>query len=341
LTDFFGLDIGSYSIKLVKAAKKGKQFSLVNYGEVKTPVALNSESLTDQQALVEAVKKCCQEAGVKTRKVNASLKENQAYSQIIKFPTLSTNELGNAIRFEAEQFVPVPLEEVQLEYVILRQPPKGSLVEKMEILVVAAQKKAIKRLTDILDKAHLTPISLETEMLATIRLYGLDKDSSDLLISIGQESCDVALVHKGTLKFIHALSVSGSAFTRALANQLSMDFNQAEQYKITYGLDRNFLEGKVMSVLQPVVDSLVDELQKVLVFISQNYKEVTLKRLIMTGGSSNLRSLSLYLASKINLETMIADPFGMFVKDANFPKALLTNPSRFTTVVGLSLKDFY
>ncbi len=337
MSNFFGLDIGTYSIKILKASKKADEYKLEAYAQVKTPELVKNDD-NSERAMAEAIKKCFQEAKPKTKDANVCLEESQVYSQVVKFPVLSAKELDNAIRFEAEQFIPVPLDEVQLEYQVLRQPPKGSMVEKTEVLVIAAQKKAVEQRLRVLKLAGIHPVSLETEMLANVRLFNKEQENI-LFLSLGQESSNIALFDKGKLKFVHALSASGNALTRSLASQLSMSFEQAEQYKEAYGLDFNLLEGKVAQVLQAIIDALCLEIDKTIAYISKNYPAFVIKRLLLSGGTANLKGLSSYLAKKLNLEIDIADPFSSFNKEDVLPKEIMQAKCSFVTVVGLAIKD--
>lgn len=115
----FGLDIGSYSIKAVQVEKKGKAYKLVGLGEIRTPANILSQSEADKRAIARAIKKLIAEAKINTKEVILCLSESAVYSRVIELPYLSQTELASAINFEAEQYIPVPLNEVKLEYVVL------------------------------------------------------------------------------------------------------------------------------------------------------------------------------------------------------------------------------
>ncbi len=164
-----GLDIGSYSIKLAQVEKKGKEYQLIAYGETRTPANLDSEIETDQFSIAEVIKKLVLDCKTTTKTVVLSISEANVYSQAVELPYLSKNELASAINLEAEQYIPIPLEEIQLEYLTLRTPPKEAIESKMEVLLLGAKKRALERLVKIAEKAELIPTAAETETFALNR----------------------------------------------------------------------------------------------------------------------------------------------------------------------------
>ncbi|MCM8787810.1 MAG: pilus assembly protein PilM, partial [Candidatus Omnitrophica bacterium] len=210
MTAHFGLDIGSYSIKLVEGEKKGKEWRLVTFGEAKTPVDINSDAPKDKVALSETIKKLCQSCRVTTKNVVFSLSETEVFSQVIELPYFNDAELATAINFEAEQYIPVPLDEVQLEYLVLKRPPKGSS-EKMEVLLVGAKKRILEKKVEILEAAGLIPKAAETETLALIRCLEKSNKGVYFVVDLGFRSTDLMIVLDGVLKFVRTIPSGGEA----------------------------------------------------------------------------------------------------------------------------------
>ena len=129
------------------------------------------------------------------------------------------------------------------------------------------------------------------------------------------------------------------ALTRALVNELSLSDEQAEQYKRTYGLREELLEGKVAKALVPLIDEVVTQINKALVYVQQQGKYSQPEQVVMAGGGALLPGLTGYLVEKLNLEVVVADPFIGFVKDDDFSKLVTSeaNPD-LATVVGLAIK---
>lgn len=337
--DLFGLDISPSSIKLIQAQKTASGHLLKAFGETTININLNSELERDQMLAAAAIKKLVEDSRVITRNVVIALPESQVYSRVIELPPLQEDELAKAMRFEAEQYVPIPLDQVQIQHTILKSPPKGSESAKMEVLLVAAQQKAIETLEKIVIVAGLTPVSLETELLAILRAISPQMDSTAVLIDLGQNSTDLAIVIDGVLKQVYTIASGGAALTRAIAANLSLNVLQAEQYKRTYGLDKTQLEGKVAEAILDPLEIIVNQIKNSLSFIKQKYPETALRKTVITGGTALLPDLSVYLADKLGLEVLLGDPFYAFIRDKNFPEPLVRNAPRFATAVGLAIRE--
>lgn len=333
----FGLDIGLYSIKLVEARKKGSSYQLAAFGEARTLAPLDSKSEQDKIAVSETIKKLVADSKTTTKNVALSLSENDVFSQVIELPYLSSAELASAIKFEAEQYIPVPLEEVKIDYLVLKMPPKEAITEKMEVLLVGAKKQALDNITKLVEKAGLYPLIVETEVLSIIRGLASEVLSTVFILDFGFRSTNLIIVKDGILKFIRTLSTGGEAFTRAIAKSFNMDIGQAEQYKVSYGVDEALLEGKVSKAIEPALSAIVEEVKRSLEFFSQKEAGMSPKNLILSGSGANMPGLSSFLTTQLNLEVTVADPFFKFEKDEKL-KSIAGRPG-FTTAVGLAVRE--
>ena len=335
----FGLDISPSSIKLIQAEKTGQGYLLKAFGETVVALNLNSRIERDQMLAASAIKKLVVDSKVTTKDVVIAMPESQVYSRVIELPSLNEKELESAIKYEAEQYIPVPLDQVQIQHVILKVPPKGAESAKMEILLIAAQQQAIEHLEQVVVMAGLTPVALETELLAILRAVSPQIDKSGLLIDIGQNSTDLAVVLDGSLKQVYTIGSGGAALTRAVASTLSLQLPQAEQCKQTYGLDKTQLEGKVAAALFNPLEVVISQIKRSLSFVEQKYPKMSLRKAVITGGSALIPNMSAYLADKLGLEVLLGDPFYTFSRDKTFPEPLIRVSPRFATAVGLAIRE--
>jgi type IV pilus assembly protein PilM len=334
----FGLDLSPSSIKIIEAEKGKRAYTLRAFGETPTPANLSSEVERDQVMIAEAIKKLAADAKVSSKNVVVALSETQVYSHVVELPPLTEQELINAIKFEAEQYVPVPLDQVQIEHIVLKVPPKGAVNAKMEVLLVAAQKKAAERMEKIVSLAGLTPLALETELLAILRAVSFQLEGNGVVIDVGQNSTDVAVVLDGSLKQVSTVGSGGEALTRSIATSLSLQLPQAEQYKRAYGLDTTQLEGKVAEAILDPLGVIVSQIKRNLTFIRQKYPDMALRKTVVTGGTALMPNFSAYLADELGLEVLLGDPFYAFERDERFPEPLIEVAPRFATAVGLAMR---
>lgn len=339
---FFGLDIGSTSLKAVWLAKSGQTTKLEAAGSCPTPPGgVSSASVADQEALVGAIKQLVQEAKISTKKVNTALPESQIYTQVREMAPLTDTELSSAIPWEAEQSIPLPVSEVALDFQVLERPDKKTPEAKMLVLLVAAPKTLINKYLQILELAGLEPVSLETEVIAVCRALTLNKSLTDLptlIINLGSLTTDITVVRNNVISFTRPISTGGKALARAVASKLGLEERVAEEYKVTYGLKEEELEGKILEAIKPIFDVVVEEIQRAMAFYSQRHPESPLKRAVVVGGAAKLPGLMLYLAQSLGLEMELGDPWQGIVREEKFSAQITADGAIFTTAVGLALK---
>lgn len=336
--DFFGLDIGTHALKIAQVEKRGKKSRLLAFGSSPAPNrGLLSEAEADLTKLAKAIRKLRDEAKIKTKNVATALPEDQVFTKIVTFPKLSEKELQAAIQWEAEQYVPIPLNDVVLDYQIVRKF-KEKEAEKMEVFLVAAPKRLVAKVLKTLRAADLTPISLETEILALARSMTTAETDTCLLMDLGARATDLAIVDQGQVVFTRSVATAGEAFTRAVASGLNLESGQAEEYKQAYGVDPAKLEGKISKVLETVFQNVVQEMEKIMKY-HQDSRSQTVKRVILAGGSAGLPGLVPFLAQRMNLEIQVADPFVNLEVDEEVLKKLPSgSPPFYATAIGLALK---
>lgn len=339
---FFGLDIGSTSLKIVQIGKSGNKLKLEALGSCPTPPgSLISDSRNDQEALAVAIKQLAKETKVSTKRVNTALPESQIYTQVREIAPLSDTELAAAIPWEAEQSIPLPIADVSLDFKVLERPAKPVPGSKMSILLVAAPKAFIAKYLSILELAGLDPVSLETEVVAICRAVLLSeaaKKMPTLIINLGSLTTDITIVRNGIITFTRSISTGGKALARAVAAKLGLEEKVAEEYKIAYGLEEEAVQGKVMEAIQPIFDVVAEEIKRAIAFDAQRNPDNPLKRAVVIGGAAKLPGLMLYLAQTLGVEMQLGDPMEEIEKEEKFLSQLQNDGTIYTTAVGLALK---
>lgn len=335
----FGIDIGSTTLKIVEVKKEGEKFRIVAAGLSPTPQpGLNSEAEKDIVAVAGAIKKLHQDARISIKNAAIALPESQIFCRVIDFPPMEQNELAQAVPWHAEQFVPLPLEQVNLDWQIVSRGVNEKKEEKIKVLLVAAPLTVIQKYVRFVEMAGFKIAAVETEIIASARALISKESPPTLLVDFGAKTTDVAVINKGAVVLGRSIPTAGEAFTRAIATSLSLTPAQAEEYKITYGLGETQLEGKVKKALIPVFEIVVGEVKKVLNFWRQNEKE-TISRVILAGGSANLPSAAPFFTEALGMEVQIGDPFVKLVPDERILGSLRPNAPLFVIAVGLAEKE--
>lgn len=339
-----GLDIGFFSIKAVALEKQKDQFKLISLGSLPSPQpGIVSDAEPDLEALANAIKRLLSAASIETREVVAALPESKVFTRIIDdLPYLSDNELSSAIRYAAEEFIPLPLSDVNLNWQILYRSDgnkKGD--NKTMVLVIASPKNVVTKYLKIFNLAGIRPKALETEIIAVTRsLIGNNPFSpSTLITQLGATSTDFAIVSKGLIWLTRSISTGGLALTRVLAQQFNFEVAQAEEYKKVYGLSQDQLEGKVFEALKPTVDIMLGEFRRVIQAFENKYPQNPIKRIVLSGGGAKMPGFVIYLANNLGLEVQEADPWYSIAKDKSLISKLAQDAPTFAVACGLALRE--
>lgn len=334
-----GLDIGSKTIKIVELQKEGDAFNLLASGIVGYS-GTNVEKMTDEKemtTLAQVIKKLHDQAGVSSKDVVISLPESQVFTRTIKFPLLTDAEISSAVKWESEQYIPIPVAEAIIQHTVLLRNEKASPPEVI-VLLVAAPRVVVEKYTKVTTLAGLNPVAVETELIALTRALA-PPGRTVLLVDLGAGSTDIAIARDSLLSFSRSIPIAGEAFTRAVSQGLGVTGTQAEEYKKTYGLENTQLEGKVKGALDPVLRLVVDEIKKAVSYYQTEEKGEAPNAIVISGGSSGMPQITSMMTGLLGIESIIANPFGKVRTDAETAKKLAPYAPLYSVAVGLAMRE--
>lgn len=335
-----GLDIGANSIKAVWLTKLKEHYTLDSALSIPTPAkGMLSESPIDQEEMANAIRSLISGSHIPTQYVNIALPESQVYTRVLEMPILTDKELSSAIYWEAEQYIPVPLANMTLDWKILSK--SDAEASKMQVLLVGSQTSLIEKYQKVLTLSGLVPHAVETEILSTIRsLSSPTNFPNSLVVHIGAVSTSIAIIKNGVIVFTYSIPTGGNAMTRTIASDFGFGSAQAEQYKKTYGVSGNILGGKVGKAIVPILSSLVTEVKKALAFYNERYKnDQPVSQILLSGGSAKLPGIDSFFVENCGLETVVANPWAIFAGQ-QIPKEILDKGAEFAIAIGLALRGY-
>lgn len=336
-----GLDIGAKSIKIAQLEKRGDLFSLLAAGVTSTPGGgLESDNEKDLVSVAEAVKKLLGDTRTTTKDVNLVLPENKVITRFIRLPYLTDREVDSAIAWQAEPYIPIPINEANISYQLLRRnEPAGGKPGSVEVLLVASSKVLVQKYMKVASLVGINVLNIETELLALNRSVCLPK-TTVVLLDFGSSSTSVGIVRDGSLVLSYSISTGGDALTRAVAQAFNMDFAQAEEYKRAYGLDEKQVEGKVAQVLKPVFQGVVDEIKKAIQYYkteitkSDTENQHQISTLVLAGGSAGMPEIVPFLSANLGLEVLIGDPFSRITREQPLDKNFMAYAPLYGVAIG-------
>jgi len=334
-TKFLGFDLSKTSVKIVELDQGGGKPTLVTYGGLEfPPFNLESASNKAKEEVIRTINEVIKRSRASTHDIITSLPPQNVFSAVLSVPKVTDRELQEAVKWEAKQYIPAPLEEVIIDWQKIGQDEE---TKKIEIYLVAAPKLLVKKYLELYQQANLNPLALEIDPLALARsLVGTEIEPL-ILVDIGAYETSISLVEKGVLRFSRTITSGGETITKAIASNLNIEEQRAEQFKKDFGVQAEKLEGEILKSIQPIINTLITEIKRSIEFYKTEGKE-KIKKIILSGGGAHLPELTTYLTKNLNIEAKVGNPW----ININYPQDLTPHlnevgPS-FAVAIGLAMR---
>ena len=355
-TESFGLDISDLSFKIAKLKKKGKHFSLASWGEFSLkPGIIQEGEIKDQKALAEAIKKALNNVkGEKlgTRNVVVSLPEKKAFLQVIQMPKMKKEELEKAIPFEAENYIPLPMKDVYLDFQVI--PSSNQKSKHLEVLIAALSKETIDSFLSCMKKAGLRPQAFEIESQSITRAV-VEKQETKFplfIVDFGKSNTSFIIFAGSSIRFTSSTAISSKGLTEAIARDLKIEEKEAEELKIKYGLNpdkksKGKKKKKVFEVIIPIITDLIEQVKKYEDYykthnadgeVRSSDKEI--KEILLCGRGINLKGLPEFISSETKIPVKKANPWVNILSQPlkEIPELSYEESLGYTTALGLALR---
>ncbi len=229
-----GLDIGTKAVRIAEVRYGGGRPSLTRFGRVLLPAgAVEHGEVHDAEAVGSAIAGLWKELGLKGRSVHVGVANRHCVVRVVELPAMSREDLESAIRFQAQEHIPIPLADAVMDFEVLEEidGPDGQRVQR--VLVVAAEKGTIEPLLRAINVAHLEAQTLELNAYPLVRCFnGIDSDGAHAIVDVGGGVTNVVVHHHGKIRFTRILpNFGGDEFTGAIAESLGVSRDDAEDLK--------------------------------------------------------------------------------------------------------------
>ena len=355
-----GLEIGAANLKLVELS--GNPPALRALATRPTPPGMLVEGvIAEPQALAQELKELLAEARTKKRYVVTAVPNPSVILRTLQVPKMPLKEMEEAVRWEAERYIPFPIDEVVLDFAPLDPLAEVADGEQVEVMVGAARQEAVASLLEALRGAGLTPIILDVKPFAG--LYPLeaqlssDPEGVSVAVEIGAESTSLVLLKGDRPLAVRILTLSGKDFTEAIGKSFGLDFLTAEEVKRTYGLatipteDEELLldfdaererysPAKIYDAIRPILVELTQEIRRSLEFFRVQLGDIQPEVGYLYGGGSRLRGLPTLLTDTLGVNFTVPDPWqGIQVDPKRFDLDKIKEMGpEFLVPVGLALR---
>ena len=345
----FGLDIGRTSVKVVqiKADRRGLNVSGYGFGHFDKSAAKDGE-IIKPDVVASTIKNMFSKSmigKISTDRVAACLPIAHIYTRILQLPKMAKKDLDEAVRLEAEQYVPLSSQEIYVEHRVLanhKQETGGKQQPMQTVLMVATPKKIVNSYLDLFSSLKLDVTSIEPNMFANVRSVDFNCNYKEprIIIDFGAQSSDMAVLDQYPL-LVSTVSTGGDQITNAIAKTLGLSLQQAQQLKIRYGIGKSRWQAKLAAALEPILSDFANEVQKMMRYYHEHsQKNSTITHIFLVGGGANMPGLSDFLSHLTGIEISICNPWDkLSAKPLQPPVA--TETTIYATAIGLALKEVY
>ncbi len=315
-----GLDIGSSAVKAVELKPAGKGYKVIAFGsEPIPPDSIVDGAIIDSAAVADAIRRLFDINKIQTKEVCASLSGNAVIVKKITLPVMTDAELAESIYWEAEQYIPFDIQDVNLDYQILDPGDAANGRATMEVLLVAAKKEKIADYTGVIEQAGRSAVVVDVDAFALQNAfevnYGIEPGQVVVLLNAGASATNINILQGDQSVFTRDISIGGNAYTEALQKELNLPFEDADRLKRGEPVDGVSFED-ARPVLRAVSENVMLEIQKTFDFFKPTASSDRIDRIIVSGGAAKEEGFLEMLPDRFETPVELFDPFKTVAFDA-------------------------
>jgi type IV pilus assembly protein PilM len=376
-----GLDIGSSVVKAIQLRRAGRSLELERFGvaEIYPGMDKRSEAGNRREAKVDAIRRAMADGGINAKYSISAISGESIIVRYIQLPEMPETELKGAIRWEAEDYVPFPLDEVNLDSMILGRSEAGG-AGKIDVLLVAAKKELVAEHVDLLKGADLQPAIVDVDSFAFLNAFELNylPNASEVvaLLNMGAEITGISIYVAGVSRFSRDIAIAGDTITAHIQQRLNCTWQRAEELKIKQGAPQvsempygdesvgsssllDTIRGTVEritgedladdspelvadTVIKQSLSNLTNEIKRSIQFFESQPNGKPVQRVVIGGGMSRMSGLDGYLGRELGLPVEIVDPLRNigFAGNEAARKKLDSVRQQLGVCIGLGLRAF-
>ncbi|WP_432821211.1 type IV pilus biogenesis protein PilM [Trichloromonas sp.] len=340
--DVVGIDIGSSSVKLVQLRQAKGGYQLVTLGIAPLPPeAIVDNAIMDSGSVVSVVRNLADSHKVKTKNVATSVSGHSVIIRKIQLPIMTEEEMEASIQWEAEQYIPFEISEVNLDFQILG--PDARDPSQMNVILVAAKKEFVNDHVAVFRECGMNPVVMDIDCFAIENAfeanYGFEEDEIVALINMGAAAMNVNVLKGGKSVFTRDIQVGGNMYNEEIQKRLGLSSDDAEEVKLG-GEIEDIDAQAVMDVINDATESLAQEVQRSFDFFSATSSDEKVQKLYITGGVSKTPNVREFLESQLAIPVELLDPFRMIkVNEKEFdPEYIQAVGPLFSVAAGLAMR---
>ncbi|MGD2052689.1 MAG: pilus assembly protein PilM [Gammaproteobacteria bacterium] len=340
-----GLDISSTSVKLLELEKDGNNYRVQSLAVEPLPDnAVVEKNFQDVEAIGETIQKAVKRSGTKARLAAVAVAGSAVITKIINMPAnLSESELEQQIQLEADQYIPYPLEEINLDFEVIGSTANNP--DSVDVLLAASRSENIETRTDALEIGGLAAKIVDVEAytvenvapLLTAQMEDGGKDKIIAIIDIGATMTSLNVIENGNLIYTREQNFGGKQLTEEIMRRYGLAYEEAGRLKKSGGLPDNYIP----EVLEPFKETIAQQVSRFLQFFYTSGQHNSVDLIALAGGCASIPGIDELVESQLGIKTVIANPFAnMSLSSKVNPQALSKDAPSLMIACGLALRSF-
>ena len=334
--DYFALDIGTTAVRVVQLSGGSGSWSLDRYSSVPVDIKVSSsDAPQDQQKLGEIIMTAIGQAGVRGRDVVLGVPSEKMFATVVELPDMPANELAATIKYQAEQYIPMDLNEAKVDWALLGKSAKD--ITKNEVLLVSVQNSFSEARLDLVEGLGFNVVAIEPDSLALTRsLLPASVPDARVIVEVGDFTTDIVITAGDAPRLMRSIPTGMQSLVKIVAQNLNIKPEQALQFIAKFGMQQDKLEGQVYRAMQGSVDQLSTELEKSIKFFQTKYPNVPIGGVIASNHGSTVIGLGDYLSQKLSLRVEPGNPWQRVRVGAGDQTKLQPLSAQFAVAIGLA-----
>jgi len=340
-----GLDISSTSVKLLELGLSGDRYRVESYAVVPLPEnAVEEKNIADVEAVGGAIKRAVSRAGTRTRQAAVAVAGSAVITKIISMPaSLSDDEMADQIQLEADQYIPYPMEEVNLDFEVLG--PSEKKEEMVDVLLAASRSENVDIRVAALEVGGLTAKIVDVEAFAmesAFSLLGHQLPDNGIgktiaVVDVGATMTTLSVSHDFKVIYTREQVFGGKQLTDEIQRRYGLSYDEAGLAKKQGGLPDNYAP----EVLQPFKEAMVQQVSRSLQFFFSSSQHNSVDHIVLAGGCAAINDVDTMIEDKLGITTSVANPFtNMSLTSRIKPEAIRSDASALMIACGLALRRF-
>ncbi len=345
-TPVIGLDISTTAVKLLELSKTGDQYRVESYAvEPLPPNSVIEKNISDVEGVGEAIKRAVKRAGANSKYAAAAVAGSAVITKVISMPAdLSDDDMESQIELEADQYIPYPLDEVNIDFQVLGPVPDDP--ERVEVLLAASRTENVDVRVDAIQIAGLTARVVDVEAYAMENAFttliaqqmpdgGVDKTIA--VVDVGATMTTLNVLHDLKTIYTREQVFGGKQLTEEIQRRYGLSYEEAGMAKRQGGLPDNYIP----EVLEPFKEALIQQVSRSLQFFYSSSQHNSVDHIVMVGGTSSIQQIDELIEQKLGVPTVVANPFlNMSIASRIKAQVLFNDAPAMMIACGLALRSF-